>query len=367
MKFINGAIKFSEYDRLEAEACKILPNRAIEAFKPEAFQIVGYPIYIKDELELCKYLDVMHESTFEVVYQLFLQGITKDEFELVKDITEKIIQYSLENFSRAIIPKNSLMVALTAFRHIKALYPDKNATILEIGPGSGYLGLMLGIEGYKYISTDSCQAFYCLQSSVFSNLLGDQFLEIADINLPLDQILSETSSCRTSLHLPWWKFVGADPLSVNLDIDCVVCVNMIAEMQIMAFRYLARQSIRWLSSNENKKKIFYINGTGSQIKNNIIDIVDALGIVGYKKDFIYDKGLPSKYAPHPLYFFMSPAVHPKYEIEQIISMADVKDMPNRINLLEILEYYSSLDRKFGKTENLDDKFFNFCNGEEWKF
>jgi len=68
---MSSAINYLEYDSFEQSACKILPNRVIEAFKPEAFQIVGYPISIKDELELYKYVDVMHESTFEVVIIYF--------------------------------------------------------------------------------------------------------------------------------------------------------------------------------------------------------------------------------------------------------------------------------------------------------
>ena len=54
---MSGAINCLEYDDFEKSACKILPNRIIEAFKPEAFQIVGYPISVNDESELYKYVD----------------------------------------------------------------------------------------------------------------------------------------------------------------------------------------------------------------------------------------------------------------------------------------------------------------------
>lgn|GEM_PF-3659497 len=66
--------------------CKTLPNRIIEAFRPEAFQAVGYPVTVRDEIELFKYVDVMREPTFEVVYSVFWQGITGEEFQLVQSI-----------------------------------------------------------------------------------------------------------------------------------------------------------------------------------------------------------------------------------------------------------------------------------------
>ena len=78
----------SQYDQIELSAKKDTSNRIIEAFQPEAFNMLGYPTKISSLSELWKFSDVMHETGFEGIINLFLKNLTKDEFELLKKITQ---------------------------------------------------------------------------------------------------------------------------------------------------------------------------------------------------------------------------------------------------------------------------------------
>src|SRR5690348_4608882 len=131
--------------------------RAIECFRPAQFAAVGYPFAINFISELWKYTECMHdgfglqEPLDRYLLREFLGGgFTNEEIEEAKKI-----RAALDDIERFIgrscqRPTNALFLAFNQARHISAL-ARPGSTIVELGGGSGYLGALLVLRGYRYV------------------------------------------------------------------------------------------------------------------------------------------------------------------------------------------------------------------------
>ncbi len=171
------SLTVAEYDRMEQDAIAELPNRVIEAFQPVTFLQLGYPIRIRRESELFKYIDVMQETRFEHDYLNFLGGVTLTEFELLQKLTSLVCNFSEVRFQRKGIARSSLIRMINVLRHIRYLSGAEQPRIFEIGPGCGYLGAMLMLLGYPYAATDVTQAFYLYQNHLWDFITDGKVFE----------------------------------------------------------------------------------------------------------------------------------------------------------------------------------------------
>ena len=362
----------SQYDQIELSAKKDTSNRIIEAFQPEAFNMLGYPTKISSLSELWKFSDVMHETGFEGIINLFLKNLTKDEFELLKKITQLTTDLQKKNNSKIQIPRSALLWAIITLRHLQIIYGKKKINILEIGPGSGYLGCLCGMVGYRYYSMDVAQAFYIHQSNLLEEMFSSKFIDLATSNYNLKNI--EPLDKYDLIHIPWWKFVSNNPEEINIDVDCIVCVDVYSEMHPMASRYLSRQSKTWLSKTDKEEKFLYIQGTGNQFKNKFHDILAELNIVDMKLAFSDKMDLPEKYAPHDMFYFLQPKINiinsliPKKNIKNRI-LEGRNQIFNKTSITEkdINEYYKTVVKNSKNFNTDDEEFWNFCNGSYWKW
>src|SRR5260221_12445419 len=145
-----------EYDRAEQEAIARFPNRIIECVQPITFQAVGYPARVNSVSELWRYADVMQEGRVPNAFEV-LGGLTQHEFELFKSVSEEVIDVT-GRLGHTIVPGAALMRALLAYRAIKADHP-RGGHILEFGPGSGYVSMLLLANGFSVSTVDVTQAF----------------------------------------------------------------------------------------------------------------------------------------------------------------------------------------------------------------
>lgn len=161
-----------EYDAAERAAMKTLPNRAIQASQPLVFEYVGYPTRIDGLDELWRFADVMQEGRIEDTFT-HLGGLTENEFELVKKVTDKVRNLV------GVTPGPGLIRAIPVYRAIR----DRigSGGVFELGAGSGMVGALLQADGkYRYQCSDISQAFALWQIM----LLGrDAFV-------------------------PWWEWMG---------------------------------------------------------------------------------------------------------------------------------------------------------------
>ena len=259
-------IEPEDYDREESKAQAFMPNRVIEAYRPEAFLQKGYPSRIAQSTELYRFADAMCEDAdyIETVINQWLDGLTEEEFRLLKCVCVAAADISKQTSGCSVIPARAALAALFQLRVVRALFPTPNHVIHELGPGSGYLGAMLSLLGYTYSSMDVTQALYVYQSRLFNHICGEKFIELASDPRPLTDWNRPAQG--TNIHIPWWKYVPNSPEDLNLDVDCIVVTGAIAEMNINATKYLVRQAYRWLGTDSHEKA-FLVMGPGDDSYN----------------------------------------------------------------------------------------------------
>jgi hypothetical protein len=236
-------LDIGSYDAGEARARRTLSNTAQMAFAPATFMELGYPVRVGQEIELLRFVDSMHEfSACDYYSKPF--AISPDEAQLITELNDRVVALTRRAFNRPLRPWTAQLSALEMFRVAnalgKALGKDR-LTVLEIGPGSGYLGAMLALSGHRLISMDNAQAYYLWQNRLYTELAGDQFAELANS----DRGLSETSGADI-VHLPWWRFAELHTEDVP-SIDLLICDHAFCEIKTTALQYILRQARRMIS------------------------------------------------------------------------------------------------------------------------
>ena len=225
-----------KYNQAERAGRATVSNRVIESFSLEVFNAVGYPCRIEDESELWRYHDVMNEGGFNDTLRL-IGSYSEHEFELVTKSAKQILSFS----ERHLPIRNSGKHALTRSLHqyqllIKYRPHDGPLRVLEIGPGSGYLGLLLANDGHQYFAMDAAQAFYLYQKMLWSDIYGADYFDYSESTSRLDT--------AKVTHIPWWQFAN---LSIPIpDVDVVTINHALTEMHPQAVKTIfARLYSAW--------------------------------------------------------------------------------------------------------------------------
>ena len=232
-----------KYNQAEREGRSTVSNRVIEAFGLEVFGTLGYPFKVNDESELWRYHDVMQEGRFEANLRL-ISDYTDHEFELLTKTAKQILGFSERHFPIRNSGKHALTRSLYQYQLIMKNRPHGGQLkILEIGPGSGYLGLLLANDGHQYFAMDAAQAFFLYQKKLWSDVYGADYFDY-----------SESSSIPAHAkvtHIPWWRFAN---LSIPLpEVDIVTVNHALAEMHENAVKTIfARLYTMW---GDDDKKI----------------------------------------------------------------------------------------------------------------
>jgi hypothetical protein len=217
-----------QYDDAELEGRTRVPNWAISAFSLEVFESIGYPHRIRLARELWRYHDVMQDNRLD--WNLSLIGTSMDsETELIHRSAMAIANFSLGHFGFASAGVDMLSRAAYQFSLISDILKthQKPWTILEVGPGCGYLGLLLGLSGHRYIALEASQALRTYQSALFNDVFG---VEYADGLTQRDGRVS---------HLSWWDFCAEGSSLPRLTL--ATANHMLTEMNRMALEHLARK------------------------------------------------------------------------------------------------------------------------------
>ena len=230
---INADLDFDSfvklYNKLEDENLLHLGPAVIEAFVPKVFQELGIFHKVKKKEELALLADSMHANRFDE--NLFLLGnkFTIEEYELFNNVLEIVYQF-YKNIGLQVLPIGSISRALISYRAIQSYikkYKISEPIFLEIGSGSGYLGLMLGIKGYHYSSVDVSQGFVSLQNALWN---------FANLDCEFDP---SKKSQRLIQQIPWWKWVNPH-LEIRKS-EIVLMNHVIQEMSPLSLEFaLAR-------------------------------------------------------------------------------------------------------------------------------
>ena len=231
----------AQYNEAELHGRATVSNTVIEAFALEVFSVLGYPFKVGSEAELWRYHDSMQDGRFEGNLRLILDS--EHDFDLVRKTAKQILDFSERCLPFRSCGKNALTRSLYQFQLIIKNRPhDGKLKILEIGPGSGYLGILLANDGHEYFAMDAAQAFYLYQKKIWSHIFHADYFDYSEsVNRPINTKIT---------HLPWWRFAD---LSVALpEIDIVTVNHALAEMHENAVKLIFSRLYRLWGDNSRR-------------------------------------------------------------------------------------------------------------------
>lgn len=279
-------ISIEQYDHMQEIALEHVGNDVAWAFTPVAFGANGYPAVVRREGHLIRYADPMKEhlsrslsdqDQFVRLYSLRTR-FTPDEVKLILAVRERVAAMCQKQFGRRIVPINSAVCPMGLFRVLAAItasYPKlgRPLSVLEVGPGSGYLGSLLIEAGYHYAAADATQAFYLWQNRMFAAAAGTSFVEQATVPIGTRPPVGKVT------HIPWWHFLTGI-FDMPLDVDVVVCEQALGEMHAWAMRYVLQAAKHVLRNSEVKAFVF--SGHGHP-QNSVEDVERGFAEAGFKR------------------------------------------------------------------------------------
>lgn len=185
-----------------------------------------------DKLSSEKDLSLMscgeHEFRTKTVVENLMNGLTDEEIDLLKEVNLKISENN-STWRQSIIPKPSIIRHLYQRRLFKENF-EKNLQVLEIGPGSGYLGLFLQKLGHTVLSHEIYQPYYMYQYWLYNafNLVNETCTE-KRFTIVQNKIN----------HLPWWHYFKIAMIK-NIKIDVVIINHAFRELNKYARAYLLK-------------------------------------------------------------------------------------------------------------------------------
>lgn len=214
-----------EYDLAEALARDTLPNRAIQAFEPYAFPRLNYPTRVSFPMGLWRYADVMQEFRADKDMAERLGGLTQAERGAIIAVALRVKEITTAGGGQVVVPRAALFRAVSVWRHLRSLYPKPaSPRVLEIGPGSGYLGWLLSKDGFQYAGVECTQGFYLWQ-----HYLWRDRVEHAVEQGPI-------SFSERIAHVPWWRYADVP------EFDVMTCNHVLNEMHLYASSYWIRRA-----------------------------------------------------------------------------------------------------------------------------
>jgi len=183
----------------------------------------------------------MQDGRFE--RNLHLIKDSEHDFDLVRKTAKQILDFSEHCLPFRSCGKHALTRSLYQYQLIVQNRPhDGKLKILEIGPGSGYLGILLANDGHEYFAMDAAQAFYLYQKKIWSHTFQSDYFDYSEsANRPINSKIT---------HVPWWRFAD---LSVALpEIDIVTVNHALAEMHENAVKLIFSRLYRQWGDNPLK-------------------------------------------------------------------------------------------------------------------
>ncbi len=184
-----------------------------------AFGDQAWPQKIPTIQDLPQVMNVMHENRFDV-YCKEWAGFTSEEIQLLVNALVEYVQMCLKTFPnrKVKLPLSTMISGLSIFLKLRAYKPNFE-TLLEIGPGSGNMAFFLKYHKplKDYSTVEACEAYYLLQSMVYSENFPYTFKEHAFPNLEsgqetftvCDEIETpnyyEAEEKSRLNHYPWWQ------------------------------------------------------------------------------------------------------------------------------------------------------------------
>ncbi|WP_027186529.1 hypothetical protein [Desulfovibrio inopinatus] len=204
----------------ETMAKKSLPNwRIAQRHNLDHFERFGFPVRISTFQETRPLLNTMQEGRFEKL-QDELGGLEPADVTTLRDACIELVTFQRRHYpgNNVVIPLDTMLAMLVVYKKLTAVAPGFRS-ILEVGPGCGYLSFFLkGHPGLQnYTLTESCESFYILQDAVNRHVFGEGFQQMIHAEPveewfirdddPLQKVFTMTSmeAVKKARHYPWWR------------------------------------------------------------------------------------------------------------------------------------------------------------------
>ena len=276
-----------QYNQYENNAIKNLSPYVVREFHPVTFNRFGFQTNITCLSELWKFSDSMQEFRFEKNLILLNGGLSQIEFNQLKFITERVVSFS-QNMGHLVTGRNSLTRSFLSLRALLKIkdnlkLKDGEMKVLEIGPGSGYLGVLCRLNGIKYHSTEVTQSFYLHQHYLWKHILDNESLyECFEDQIP----------DKDFVHIPWWTWANYNiPLPKY---NAIVINHAVNEISTKGFAFLMQRT----NETHNEGFLLVENWGGGRFITNINIILRNGGL------FLHQKFSPNKnYIPISILMF----------------------------------------------------------------
>ena len=169
-----------------------------------------------------------HEFRSKTVIEDLMNGLNDEEIDLLKEVNFKISENN-STWRQPVVPKPSIIRHLYQRRLFKENF-EKKLHVLEIGPGSGYLGLFLQKLGHTVLSHEIYQPYYMYQYWLYNifNLVNETCTE------EKFKIIKNKIN-----HLPWWHYFKIAMIK-DIKIDVVIINHAFRELNKYARAYLLK-------------------------------------------------------------------------------------------------------------------------------
>lgn len=278
-------LDIAAYDRMEREAMIETGDWAtISLMSPAFFSSQGFPVRVETLAELRFVMDAMSRADSGPMLQE-MRGLREDDLEAIADAVRLFLKVHnlVAGPRRARIPVGQLLYAYLVYRKLKAF--PRHSTILEIGPGEGYVSFFLcqDTEFTHYASVEVTQSLYALQTAVNAISFGDTVrnaayqaadyeplkLKPSDSTRDVEQLMINPPATYRAVQYPWWK---ADQ-ALDRTYDVIMSNENMCEMPSEAFDYYVARATGALSENG----VFMIHGIGKTLGPEVLD--DRLSIL----------------------------------------------------------------------------------------
>jgi len=253
------------YYELNAKALEDLPPFVVREFSPLTFQRFNYSTEVRQKSDLWKFADCQHENRFNENIDLLGGAISQREFDWIKEISVKVLELTAD-MNHPVVVKNSITRAVLHLRAIlgaAALKGKKieDLSVMEIGPGSGYLGLLCRKNKIKYWGCDVTQSLSLYQNYIWNELEPNSLRDGNNSNIQVDDQF---------VQLPWWLMTDR-----NFSLPCfdVVVINhAVNEISPMGFMFEIERL-----QNTFKNGLLLVEGWGGGSFHHNCFYLDELG------------------------------------------------------------------------------------------
>jgi SAM-dependent methyltransferase len=284
-------LDIASYRMGEAAAKRLITSwRYAQIHHVEHFEKTGFPVRVNSVAELGQMLDAMQDNRFEW-YMGEMGGLTQEELDIVVRASEDAVRFQLMFLPKLtpVIPLATLMSCFMIYKNVTAHNP-KLASILEIGPGCGYLSLFLKnlptLRDYSQI--EACESFYLLQNLINMFSFGIRFHEtafpeFADASVQCfanerhhierSFYVEGVQRSVTCTHYPWWRI--GEIMNTEKKFDVITSNANLLEFHPWALEDYLTLIERALAPNG----IFYVQCTGYPVHGwtieNLFDVLAA--------------------------------------------------------------------------------------------